>query len=412
VRSNLADLYSWELNTKMLPTVWQALAQSKTLTKLTVKFPSKRNPRPIALVPPMPNLQYVKFHDIDPLCYSDDISIFFLGSKNLHHVSLHFSPRMRQTREPSIHYSNFFGKCDAANYLLPLKSIAVQNLYDPNSRSCGEIVDNRMIEEITFLNSTGGIGDDNIAVFGDNDWKTPNQCVMPTLKMLRLDKISHAQCDFLGTITGLERLYLIGPHAKPSSSTENSTNPIPTTYPRSPASSTSSPGSTDPCSILALKDLYLENITTAHGATLRHLLLPPQWRLSNDDIARIVRQCPNLEQLAIGFEMEQFKHMRLLVPFLSKLTALRMLGNPDDPGFMDKMRELDRQGLHEEKIGEETVNREWSRLRWIEMGDGDMLFEIGKRYQTEGGQWRREVKRRSREDVQGLEVWGLDCLDI
>ena len=44
---------SWDLNTKLLPTVWQGLANS-TVTKLKIKFPSTRNPKPIALAPPLP----------------------------------------------------------------------------------------------------------------------------------------------------------------------------------------------------------------------------------------------------------------------------------------------------------------------------------------------------------------------
>ena len=44
---------SWDLNTKLLPTVWQGLANS-TVTKLKIRFPPTQNPKPIALAPPLP----------------------------------------------------------------------------------------------------------------------------------------------------------------------------------------------------------------------------------------------------------------------------------------------------------------------------------------------------------------------
>ena len=66
-----------------------------------------------------------------------------------------------------------------------------------------------------------------------------------------------------------------------------------------------------------------------------------------------------------------------MVPFLPNLTAIRLLGNPDDPTFLNQMREMDERGVHERKIGEETRNREWSKLRYMELGADDLIFEIG-----------------------------------
>lgn len=329
---------------------------------------------------------------------------------------------MREAREPSVHPSAYFGKCEAVNYALPLRSIAIQNLYTHNNDLCGKFIDNNVIEEVVFLNSTGGLGDDGSTAFLDHAWRhSIPVCIMPKLRVLRIDKVSHQQCAFLGCIQGLEKLYLLGPQARASSgssSTSNgngNTNGVPA-LPHSPASSTSSPGSSDPTSILALKDDYISTITKNHGPTLRHLLLPPQWRLSDDDIAKIVRQCPNLEQLGLGTELANFNHLRLLIPFLPKLTAIRLLGNPEDPAFATKMRELDT-GLHEQKIGEETVNREWSRLQWMELGGDDLIFCIGPRYLhavDDAGKavWRRPVRKMAIDQVKGIEIWSMDSLDL
>jgi len=433
---HMLTMPSWRLNTKMLPTVWQGLSQKMSLRKLTVRFPSVRHPRPITLVPPIPNLEYLHMYDIDPLCYADDISLLLLGSKKLRDLKLHWSPRMREAREPSIHKAAYFRRCVAANYQAPLRSIAIQNLYANHDSECGNVIDISHLRELTFLNSTGGANDDGATAFMDGTWRKPDEALPPKLKMFRADKVSHQQCEFLSTITGLEKLYLIGPHSRARNdsskdlSTSNGTTAPP--LPNSPVSSnTSSPSATDINTITSLKSPYISAITKNHGATLTHLLLLPQWRLTDDDIAIIVRQCPKLQQLGLGVEFASFDHLRLLVPFLANLTSIRLLGNPDDPSFVNMMREMDEKGTHEEKIGEDTANQEWSRLRYMELGAEDLIFEIGKRevvgeYRSEGGWgkcggsggggkksvWRRAVKKRGWEAVRDIEIWRMDSLDL
>ena len=414
----------WELNTKMLPTIWQGLSQKSTLKKLTVRFPNKRDPRPMTLAPQIPTLTHLFVHDIDPLCYADDISLLLFGSKNLRHLKMHWSPRMRESNEPSVHPAVYFGRVEAAQSMMKLESMAICNLFAYNNEQCNSIFDLSITRSITFLNSTSSLGDNGSTAFMDREnWRTKPECVMPNLSSVRVDKVSRAQCEFLDNLAGLERLYLIGPQARATPSTSNSNSP--TNYPRSPESAINSfsPSSNDSTTILALKDPYLSMITSVHGPTLKHLLLLPQWRLTEDDIALLVRACPNLEQLAIGTEFGYFNHLRLLMPFLSKLTSLRLLSNPDDPTFIDKMRELDRKGTHVEKLGEDTAKREWCMFRFIELGGDDLIFEIGARYKVEvGGErengldqtpvWRRTVKRIERGRVAHLPIWGMDSLDI
>lgn len=249
----------------------------------------------------------------------------------------------------------------------------------------------------------------------DGGWHKPEETAPAGIKVLRLDKVSRQQCDFLSHINSLEKLYLLGPQTRPTRDSKDDSNNN-TPLPRSPASSTSSPSSIDTNNIVALKDDYLEAIIKRHGHSLKHLLLLPQWRLTDDDIAFIVRQCPNLEQLGMGVEFANFKHLRLLVPFLSNLTAIRLLGNPDDPTFVNKMRELDEGGIHERKIGEETVNREWSKLKYMEVGAEDMIFEVGPRQSQEQtgskGVYRRPVKRVGWESVKDIDIWKLDSMEI
>lgn len=74
---NMTKLSSmaWELNTKPLKTVYQGLATHNTLTRLTIKFPNSRVPRPSVMIPPIPSLRVFKATDIDPLCYPGQVFV-------------------------------------------------------------------------------------------------------------------------------------------------------------------------------------------------------------------------------------------------------------------------------------------------------------------------------------------------
>lgn len=360
----------------------------------------------------MPNLQHLKITEIDPLCYPDDISLLLLGSKKLRHLKLHWSPRMREARELSTHESAYFGRCATAGYSIPLRTIAVQNLYTYHDISGCNLFDHTFVEEVTFLNSTGGLGDDPGTVFVDqHSWRKSEEDPPENLKMLRVDKVSHQQCSFLSNIKGLERLYLIGPQPPRGRGIKDTTPNGGTPLPNSPASNYSSPGSTDNSNIMALKDDYIEAITKNNGRTLKHLLLLPQWRLTNDDIALITRQCPNLEQLGIGAEYSNFQHLRLLVPFLKNLKILRILSSPDDPSFVNKMREIDDRGMHEKRLADETAKWNLSKLQYMELGAEDLIFEIGKREGAKRGA-KNIVRKKAWEEVRGFDIWALDCHDI
>ena len=396
------------MNIKMLPAIWQGLARRSSLTKLTVRFPSSRHPRPITLVPPMPNLQHLKITDIDPLCYPDDISLLLLGSKKLRHLKLHWSPRMREARELSTHESAYFGRCATAKYTIPLLSICIQNLYTYHDISGCNLFDHSLVESITFLNSTGGLGDDPGSVFVDqHSWRKTDEDAPSNLKMLRVDKVSYQQCSFIENVKGLEKLYLIGPQSSNGRRLKSTTPNNGTPLPNSPASSYSSASSIDNPNIMSLKDEYIETITKKHGHTLKHLLLLPQWRLTDDEIALIMRRCPNLEQLGIGAEFSNFQHLRLLVPFLKRLTALRILSSPDDMTFVNKMREMDDRGMHEKRLSEETAKWNLSKLQYMELGGEDLIFSIGK---TVGR--RAVVKKKAWEDVKDIAIWAMDCHEI
>lgn len=390
----------------MLPTMWRGLADKSTLTALTVRFPSQRHGRPVALVPPMPNLKSLRLYDIDPLCYADDVSLLLLEAKKLEELILVWSPRMRDAREPSISLDSFFAKLIAAPHTLPIKRTAIKNLYTINNIVCSNVFDCTSMEEVAFINSIGGSGDDSMSAFLDISWRPSKADHMPNLKMIRVDRVARQQLEYFREIKALERVYLIGPKTalkEPGSVSGNLPNSPPSTSTNSPVHD---------CSTNSLKDECLETLAKYHGKSLRHLLLMPQWRLSTDNIALIVSHCPNLEQLGLGVEFANLSTLRFFIPFLKNLTALRLLDNPEDRSFAEKMRIVNHEDCHEL-----LENEMLGKLEWLEVAG--RLFEVDKRELQHGGPAtdgtsvrRSRVWTRPLGAADHVEIFGLDSHDV
>lgn len=161
---------------------------------------------------------------------------------------------------------------------------------------------------------------------------------------------------------------------------------------------------------LALGKQYLYMLTRHHGSSLRRVILSDTWILGQDELGDLVRFCPNLEQLAISVSSIQHNILRMLIPFLPKLRAVRMLAN-------DSLNEHLRNVSNERRI--EGMSRDmWKcgvkQLEWV--GVGDLIYKIGKTYSvtSESGaqEWRREIISATLEDVKDIEVWKMDSLDL
>lgn len=390
----------------MLPTMWRGLADKSTLTALTVRFPSQRHGRPVALVPPMPNLKSLRLYDIDPLCYADDVSLLLLEAKKLEELILVWSPRMRDAREPSISLDSFFSKLIAAPHTLRIKRSAIKNLYTINNIVCSNVFDCTSLEEVAFIDSIGGSGDDSMSAFLDTSWRPSKADHMPNLKILRVDRVARQQLEYFREIKALERVYLIGPNTaqkEPGSVSGNLPNSPPSTSTNSPIHD---------CSTKSLKDEYLETLAKYHGKSLRHLLLMPQWRLSTDNIALIVSHCPNLEQLGLGVEFADLSTLRFLMSSLKNLTALRLLDNPEDRSFTEKMRIVSHEDCHEL-----MKNEMLGKLEWLEVAG--TIFEVDKRELQHGGPAtdgtevrRSRVWARPSGAADHVEIFGLDSHDV
>ncbi|KAL9046024.1 MAG: hypothetical protein Q9214_001039 [Letrouitia sp. 1 TL-2023] len=387
-------------------TVWQGLAKSP-LSKLTVRFPTIRQARPIAIVPPIPNLVSLKIYDIDPLCYVDDISLLLQGSKKLRDLKLIWSPRMREMREPSININSIFGRIATARSPLKLRSLAIKNLFMFDDGTCDNVVDPCYLEKVTFINSFGGHGDSPGSAFVDGIKRVKEGHALPCMRSFRTDKISKEHCHFFSTFNGLQKFYIVSSTATQQQSC--------TPMPASPASSPLPPGA----SLSSLKSPYLDALTRYHGNTLTHLLLLPTWRLSAPEIAPLIRACPHLQQLALGIDHLDFTNVKVLVLSLPRLQALRILDHPDDGGlFRKKVREMDEMGLVAEQI--QRVVTEMGTggtsggplVRWI--GLANLVFEVGRmerQEELEGEQRKRKVWRRGLRDVEGVDIWKMDSLE-
>lgn len=329
------ERFSWELNTKLLEPVYSGLAGLPKLTSLTVRFPSSRLPRPTIAIPPMPHLRALKVTHIDPLCYPDDLSTLFVHSRKLRDLKLHWSTRMREEQEPSVTLNHYFRKCIAMKVPMRLKKLAMMNFYALHSDDFEYAVDPDLMEEVTILSSPG-VSETGVMSFVEASWPKPSRN-HAKIKTMRIDRADKRGCEFLSDVASLEKLYMVHPvitaadlinSARPSSMASRSATMTPASGEMAANGFPPSVQSVAPPSFTSqalLADSYVQMLSTVHGERLRHLLLPSRWALPSSAIGRLIRGCPNLEQLGLATEISAFEIVALLLPFLRKLRALRLL---------------------------------------------------------------------------------------
>ncbi|KIX92405.1 uncharacterized protein Z520_11880 [Fonsecaea multimorphosa CBS 102226] len=494
------ERFRWDLDVRLQPNMYAGLAKLSRLEELWLRFPTNRSPQPAYDIPPLPNLKTLTLTHYDPLCFPDDFSTLLLHATRLSSLLLHFSPRMREQGEPSVVLSHFFRKLTAANRRLRLRKMGVYNLLaNADTSECLAAFDTSTIEDITVLNTFGL--DEDVVVAGresathfiDRTWHmmVNNKDPLCRPKSLRMDQLHKRHAMDLAQFVGLERLYLVNARYKPSKS--NSTvadcngqgrnngagtsdsdassaehSPWSSSVGNGTASARSTPNSLNPCSAtISLRDLYINNICNICGPTLQHLILPSRWPLTAPITARLIRSCPNLTQLAASIECteeSQMEMLRLLMPFLSELWAIRALlpSYPPDvvaAGGEDGRKSRDAHErfenlpdcVHEQKINEALSEHtgsggnempELRKLKYIGLGSkvweisgvmeevirggrvdagGNGVQEVssnGNGYRGEGDESKKEIvyRRRARriqeKDVQHVEIWKMDTLDI
>jgi len=413
---------SWDLDTKPLKTVYQGLAARTSLVSLSLRFPSSRAPRPIVILPAIPNLRRLRVTNIDPLCYPDDLSVLILQSKKLQDLRMHWSPRMREEAEPSINLRSYFGKCLEAQYHIPLESLAFQNFYGVNTGDLQDICDLETIRNTEFINCFGGGTGSPGTIFVDETWKNiPGREYFKNFKRNRSSEISEPHAKILANISGLEELYLIGDKPVDQNGLSNGysdghqKSPANDMFsPRSSSSHNPSPGRTLEQANAVLLKQYLHILVAQHGQSIRKLLLHNSWALSGDQISELVSCCPHLEQLALGLSGDEPNAMRILAPFLTNLRCIRILDNV----WLEKSKACDPE-LQEILALDTPEPMLWkiaptSKIKWS--GIGDRVFRVGKSVQVpdEDGrpEWKREIWRATWDDVKHIDIWRLDCMEI
>ncbi|WPG99522.1 Hypothetical protein R9X50_00233700 [Acrodontium crateriforme] len=394
--------FIWELDCKPLKTLYHGLAAHDTLNCLILKFPSTRIPRPSVLIPPMPHLRRLKVTDIDPLCYPDDISLLILHGRKLEDVRIHFSPRMRREAEPGLNLGTYFGRLEKANLKLPVRHFGIQNFFGVQLHVLEEILDPERCKSMASIDTFGTAGGPPGTVFVDETWKNVSPDSWTDFRRVRCNEITQQHVGIISRATGMAQLYFI--NQKPP---KTGTTPIGLESPFTPED-VESPG-TDSL-IQQLGRDYLHAITRNHGTTLTHLLLSDKWSYSQEEAAEFIRFCPNLEQLGIALNTSNHSLMRLVLPFLSKLKAIRILQNSwlDDHNRMISDEER-MEGMRRDlwKAGAES-------LQWI--GFGNSVYKVGKNYQivNEAGlmEMRREVRLASSDEIKDVELWSMDSLSL
>lgn len=400
------ESFCWELNCKPLKTLYLGLGSHNTLTSFTLRFPSTRIPRPSVLIPPMVNLRVFKAMDIDPLSYPDDISLLMLHSKKLEDVRLHFSPRMRAEAEATMNLNLFFGRCHKANYKLQVKHFALQNWFGPNVLGLEQCFDAEICKSITFIDTFGG--NDPRTIFVDDTWKDIPPDLMTAFERLRCNEISPSHLDIMRKASVKMKYFYIISNAKrpktghtPPTATANS--------PTTPSVSTPYDPNADP-EWISLGKEYIYTISRYHGESLKHLLLSDLWAVTKDDMADLVRNCPNLEQLGMAIDSTDHESIKLLMPFLPKMRCLRILMNEQLAAHL-------RTWTHEERMwrmGIELGKRDLPSLEYICLGD--FCYKVGTYVENmrEDGtiEKQRHMSLVDKSEVMKFEIWNQDVLDI
>jgi hypothetical protein len=449
----------WSLNTKPMKTVYQGLALRDTLTHFKLRFPSSRVPRPTVLIPGMPRLKSLHISNLDPLCYNDDISLLICEARNLESLYMHFSPRMRIAREPSVYLQNYMGRLAEAPHALKPKELQFFNMFARNDGTLAKCITLDRIESIAFLNCVEH--DDPTTVFVDNSWIIDNHDVgLKNLKKLRAEKVDSRFARTLLHLEKLEELYLINGRmfrdylekkqqngqdsSSPSSAgvgTPNHTakTPITDVGPRVTISdlpegttngassmanamewnrssnspiSTDSPNSNNPASMLkhvTIASDFIAALTKYQGPRIRKLLLRDSWNLGREVVAHLIANCPNLEQLGIAIDDPSLEKIRWIISSLPKLTALRMLIPMDSEVWRTMSAHSD---LHVNMMEMETWKDEYKNLVWLGIG-GEIVRLLGREMVMCGDEKRLKgiVKSVGWEDVKDVEIFGLDTLE-
>ena len=371
--------YTWDLVTVIRPSVYRALGQLQHLQSLRICYwvrdPEQRDSE-VLEVPPLPRLRELMVKNYFPRIHRHDFSAVLLHATRLEVLNWHFDI-LEELPTRGVYTIKLFDQLRKARRKLRLKSFRLCNGGDRwSGNALREAIDVQQLTELSFI-ELGNLArwdkhDQAGLEFTGGPWLMligPKLC----LKSIQYDRLDRGFAHCLGSITGLERMYMLdfSPYTEPSLRATPSTGSVAAERQK-------------------LRDMFLDAIVTNHGATLRHLMLPRDWPLPTSWIAKLFRTCPNITQLSLATECKTLEAMRILVPLLRKLWAIRVrFPTPD----------------HHEKMAKDLAEHfDFPELRYI--GLGKLVWELGGIYEKDGMR-KRTMKRIGREDVEGVEIWKM-----
>jgi hypothetical protein len=334
---------------------------------------------------------------------------------------------MRENGEESANLLNYFGRCIAAKHQIPVKRMALYNLYARNSGDGFEhCTDPQILEDITIMNCMGG-SSDPMTVFLDDTWRIKSSHPVPmNLKMMRGDILDRDHCSMLAKFHGLERMYLIGKRrgSKPGSSAATPTTPSMTSGTPS-TNCASGYGTPTESQCKSLASDYLAVIQSNHR-TMRHLLLSDQWQLSEDALYKLCQSCPDLEQLGFACSVPPLESLRRIFSAMPNLWALRLLV-PQGSDLAEKLESVGVE-MHQFALATELWRPEFKNLQYVGLGQnwvfklGGVIYPPKGRNGVPPGQENsmnakrlgpvRRMERLKAEDVKHIEIWGLDSTEF
>jgi len=388
-------------------------------------------PRPTTIISPLPNLKTLVVYDIDPLCYPDDISLLILGSKKLETLKLHWSPRMRAAGEESVNLMSIFGRCVAAKYSIPIKRMAIYNLYTRfSTNEFMTVINHESSVEMTVINSMG-VGHP-MTVFNDESWRIHGMPpVPPNLKMIRTDHFDREGAQILGKIPGMERIYIVARRSKESTKSDSTgntpTTPSITTPGTSAGTTANAVGTPIAMTEKQCRNLgseYIAAIQSSHHG-MRHLLLSELWVLSDEVLLGLAKSLPELEQFGFACAVPSLDFLRQVMTYMPKLQAVRLLLHP---GYQSCYKfDITEPEMHLFAIATEFWRPQYKHIKYLGLGD-DLVFKLGgvyfpsKKESTVNGNENsmnakragpvRKVELVSRESVKHIEIWGLDTTEF
>jgi hypothetical protein len=379
---------TWDLVTVIRPSVYRALGQLQHLQSLRICYwvhDLDHMHFEVLEVPPLPKLRKLTVENYMQM-YQHNFSTVLLHATKLEVLNWHFSPR-EELPTRGRYTIKLFDQLRKARRKLRLKSFSLHNGGDRwSGNALREAIDVQQLTELSFVESGSsarwGEYDQAMLESTEGPWLMlvgPKLC----LKSVQYDRLDWGYAHCLGSITGLERMYMLdfSFYVKPSLLATGSTH------------STGSVAAESQ----KLRDIFLDAIVTNHGTTLRHLMLPHYWPLPTSWIAKLFRTCPNITQLSLATECEPLEAMSILAPFLRKLWAIRV----HFPGCVEP---------YENKMEKDLVEHfDFPELRYIalehEVGFEELVWEFGGIYEKDGMQ--KRTTKRTWEDVKDVEIWKM-----